>query len=85
MKNWKRFISVLLSATLLLGMIPGAIAQEEAPGWRVGFARRQIALPENSAEPIYIAGYNSAWEIAGVLDLCEARAVWLDAGDGVFC
>ena len=82
MENWKRVISVLLSAVLLLGMIPGAIAQEAASGWKVGFARRQIALPENSAEPLYIAGYNSAWEIAGVLDLCEARAVWLDAGEG---
>ena len=52
MKNWKRFISVLLSASLLLGMIPGAIAQEAASGWQVGFARRQIALPENSTEPL---------------------------------
>lgn len=82
MKNWKRFIAVLLSAALLGGIASGATAQEAASGWKVGFARRQIALPENSAEPLYIAGYNSAWEIAGVLDLCEARAVWLDAGEG---
>ena len=82
MKNWKRLIAVLLFAALLLGTIPAAIAQEAASGWKVGFARRQIALPENSAEPLYIAGYNSGWEIAGVLDLCEARAVWLDAGEG---
>lgn len=81
MKNWKRFISALISATLLCGITPGAIALESAC-WHVGFARRKIALPENSAEPIYIAGYNSAWEIEGVLDLCEARAVWLDAGKG---
>jgi len=82
MSHWKRFIAALISATLLCGIASGAIAQESAACWRVGFARRQIALPENSAEPIYIAGYNSAWEIEGVLDLCEARAVWLDAGKG---
>ena len=82
MKNWKRFVSALIFATLLCGIAPGAIAQETSPCWNVGFARRQIALPENSAEPLYIAGYNSAWEIEGVLDLCEARAVWLDAGQG---
>ena len=77
MKNWKRFVSALIFATLLCGIAPGAIAQETSPCWNVGFARRQIALPENSAESLYIAGYNSAWEIEGVLDLCEARAVWL--------
>ena len=82
MSHWKRLIAALISATLLCGITSGAIAQESAACWRVGFARRQIALPENSAEPIYIAGYNSAWEIEGVLDLCEARAVWLDAGKG---
>lgn len=82
MKKWKRFVSVLIFAALLCGIAPGALAQETSPCWNVGFARRQIALPENSAEPLYIAGYNSAWEIEGVLDLCEARAVWLDAGQG---
>jgi len=82
MKNWKRFISALLSAALLCGTAPGVCAQETEPQWQVGFARRQILLPENSNEPLYISGYNSGWEITGLLDLCEARAVWLDAGDG---
>ena len=82
MNNWKRFLSAVLSAALLCGAAPGAIAQENDPCWRVGFARRQIKLPENSSEPLYISGYNSGWEITGLLDLCEARAVWLDAGEG---
>ena len=82
MRNWKRFITAIISAALLCGIAPGATAKEPAPCWHVGFARRQIALPENSPEPLYISGYNSAWEITGVLDLCEARAVWLDAGAG---
>jgi len=82
MKNWKRFISAVLSAALLCGAAPGGFAQEIEPGWKVGFARRQIELPENSGEPLYISGYNSGWEITGLLDLCEARALWLDAGNG---
>ncbi len=82
MKNWKRFITALLSVSLLCGTVSGAAAKEPAPCWNIGFARRQIKLPENRPEPLYISGYNSAREITGVLDLCEARAVWLDAGGG---
>ena len=80
MKNWKRFITFALSAALLCGAAPGVFAQEDTPAWNVGFARRQIALPENSSEPLYISGYNSGWEITGLLDLCEARALWLGTG-----
>ena len=48
--------------------------------WYAGFGRRQILPDENSEEPLYIAGYNNGVEITGVLDYCEARAVWLDTG-----
>ncbi len=48
--------------------------------WYYGFAKRQILPDENSEEPLYIAGYNSGVEITGVLDYCEARALWLDTG-----
>lgn len=81
MKNWKQFITFALSAALLCGAAPGVFAQEDTPAWNVGFARRQIALPKNSSEPLYISGYNSGWEITGLLDLCEARALWLGTGD----
>lgn len=52
--------------------------------WYFGFGRWQILPDENSDQPLYIAGYNSGVEITGVLDYCEARAVWIDTGeDGI--
>ena len=52
--------------------------------WYAGFGRRQILPDLGSDEPLYIAGYNNGLQITGVLDYCEARAVWLDTGeDGV--
>ena len=81
MKNWKRIFTLALSAALLCGATPIVTAQEIESCWKVGFGRRQIALPENSGQPLYIAGYNSGWEITGLLDLCEARAMWLGTGD----
>lgn len=83
MRNWKRLLSTVLTASLLCAAGAGFPAQSEssAAQWHVGFARRQIIPSETSEQPLYIAGYNSGWEITGVLDYCEARAVWLDAGD----
>jgi len=52
----------------------------QGDSWYFGYGRRQILPPENSGQPLYIAGYNSGVEITGVLDYCEARAVWLDTG-----
>ena len=49
--------------------------------WTVGFASREIAIPQNPSTPLYIAGYNQGVEISGVLDLQRANAVWLDADD----
>lgn len=55
----------------------------EGDRWYCGFGLEQIELAENE-EPLYIAGYNNGVEISNVLDLCQARAVWLDTGgDGV--
>ena len=48
--------------------------------WYAGFGRQPIIPDENSPQPLYIAGYNNGWQISGVLDHCEARAVWLDTG-----
>lgn len=56
------------------------VLSTENGSWSFGFGRRQILPDENSEQPLYIAGYNSAMEISGVLDYCEARALWLDAG-----
>lgn len=48
--------------------------------WHVGFGRRQIIPSENNDQPLYIAGYKNGVEISGVLDYCQARAVWMDTG-----
>ena len=50
--------------------------------WTMGFGRCEIPLPEDESQPYYIAGYNNGWEPAGVLDLCNAQAIWMDAGAG---
>lgn len=78
------------TAALALALVMAAPAcgaetvynKEETPAdaWRFGFGCAEIALPENSDQPLYISGYNQGWEIAGVYDLCQARAVYMDAG-----
>lgn len=52
----------------------------EGSTWHVGFSMREILPDENSPQPLYIAGYNNGLEITGVLDYCQARAIWLDTG-----
>lgn len=39
-----------------------------------------LELPTEPEQPLYIAGYHSGREITGVLDLQQARALWLDDG-----
>ena len=74
----------LFLALLLAGMAaltrPARVEAEPEVRWRFGFGRRQIRPDPDSEQPLYIAGYNNGVEITDVLDLCEARAVWLDAG-----
>ena len=50
--------------------------------WCMGFGSAEIALPEGSGQPLYIAGYHAGREISGVLDLQRASAVWMDTGAG---
>jgi len=54
--------------------------QDAGDTWYFGFGSREILPDENSDEPLYIAGYNNGVEITDVLDYCQARALWLDAG-----
>ena len=56
------------------------IMANKISAWHFGFGREQIIPDPDSDEPLYIAGYNTAAEIEGVLDYCEARAVWIDNG-----
>ena len=55
---------------------------DDEPVWTVGYGSREIAIPEKTDEPLYIAGYHQGWEIKGVSDLQRASAVWLDSGEG---
>ncbi len=50
--------------------------------WTMGYGNAAIPLPQDSTYPYYIAGYNSGWKPYGKLDLCEANALWMDAGEG---
>ena len=84
-----RTSKLLLAASLaLLCLVPGCGKAEppETPReavWRAGFGCAAIPVPETQ-EPLYIAGYHNGWEITGIRDLQEVRALWLDAGgDGV--
>lgn len=56
------------------------LCDTEGDKWRVGFGSAQILPDKNSEEPLYIAGYDPGREISGVLDYCQARAMWLDTG-----
>ena len=79
-----RALIVILCLIVAGAVLSGGAARAEeaatAARWRFGFGRRPIVPPEDSGQPLYIAGYRNGVEITDVLDLCEARAVWLDAG-----
>ena len=81
-------IIALIASLLLLFTCAGCATKapgdqlftSSGEGWYFGFGRSQFLPSENSNQPLYIAGYNSGVEISGVLDYCEARALWLDTG-----
>ena len=79
MQILKRALLFPLAAALCCAGLSLAETAPEAK-WHVGFGRRQILPNPESDQPLYIAGYNSGMEITGVLDYCEARALWLDTG-----
>ena len=62
--------------------VPEVPEEEAAPSpWTMGFAAVDIPVPENSDQPLYIAGYNQGAKINGILDLPRASAVWIEAGE----
>ena len=87
MKNI-RIISLIVLLSLLLTFTACSndsdaaklVHSSSGDSWYFGFGRQQIIPDENSDYPLYIAGYNNGVEITGVLDYCEARALWLDTG-----
>ena len=94
----KKIASQILRVLLVLALVASLLSgcnekkevqvfrtQDQLQGdaqWTLGFGRCQIELPQDESQPYYIAGYNNGWEPAGVLDLCTAQAVWMDAGAG---
>ncbi len=83
----KKTLIFLLSLCILIPAL-SACAQDkdayksEGNAWCMGFGSVEIALPENSGQPLYIAGYHAGREITGVLDLQRASATWIDTGAG---
>lgn len=75
----KKMIAILLTAISLL--LCGCVsAQPQEPAWQAGFGCVTLELPKDTVEPLYIAGYHTGWEITGVLDAQQARALWLSDG-----
>ena len=75
------FLIILLSVSYLPNDRTQAESQSaNSPEWHFGFSRRQIPVDETGLDSLFIAGYHNGVRITGILDLCEARAVWLDAG-----
>ncbi|MBQ7321295.1 MAG: hypothetical protein IJW99_04295 [Clostridia bacterium] len=81
--NVLRRLACILSLCLLLSSCSPDRERysSESKSWYMGFGASEIALPEDSAEPLYIAGYQNGEEIEGVLDLPRASAVWMDTGE----
>jgi len=75
----KKWIAIFLAAMLLLGGCAQKPTAEYC--WEAGFGCADLQLPANSEEPLYIAGYRMGWEITGVRDLQQARAVWISDGN----
>ena len=75
----RKGMACLLILSLLL--LCGCQGREPKKGcWEMGFGKATLNLPEQTDAPLYIAGYHTGWEIEGVRDLQQARAVWLSDG-----
>jgi len=93
-KTTSRMLRLILMFAFVVSLLGGCNTKNEVhvfrtqdqiqgeAQWTMGFGRCEIAMPLDESQPYYIAGYNQGWEPAGVLDLCNAQAVWMDAGAG---
>lgn len=93
MKTFRlKLFAVLSAAVTLLTALTGCAAgdtmttevynliNEENAQWTVGFGQAVLPYPEETDDPLYIAGYNQGWDITGILDEQRATAVWIDCG-----
>lgn len=76
----RKWMALLLAAALLMLCGCQNIPSGEHNRWSAGFGCVELPLPEATQEPLHIAGYRSGWEITGLLDAQQARAVWLSDG-----
>jgi len=80
---------MLLPVILMSGCIavpaPASETMSDTSGtWTMGYGGTEIALPDSSAGPLYIAGYQNGAEITGILDIPRVNAVWMDTdGQGI--
>ncbi len=76
----RKCLAILLALALLF--LSGCTPREDhgPRAWEAGFGMASLQLPEAGEEPLYIAGYRNGKEITGVLDLQQARALWLSDG-----
>lgn len=77
----RKWIACVLSLTVLLLCGCQNSPSPSQKVWSAGFGMAQLALPDNAAQTLYIAGYHNGVEITGVLDLQQVRALWLDDGE----
>lgn len=79
----RKWLAIILIASMFL---PGCAATKQteekktAGVYSAGFGSAVLEVPLDSGEPLYIAGYHTGWEISGVLDEQQVRALWIDDG-----
>ena len=83
----RKFIAIVVIIIVCALVMPSCTPYKNAfassgKSFCVGFGECEIALPADTDEPLYIAGYKNGYEIDGVLDVPRAKAVWIDTGEG---
>lgn len=77
----KRILAFLLAAVMLCTLAQAeTLVDSKGSTWHFGFGKCDIIPDTEGEDPLYIAGYVNGESITGILDVCQARAVWLDAG-----
>ena len=83
----RKFIAILAIIIVCALLMPSCAPYEDlfassGKSFCLGFGECEIALPNDTNDPLYIAGYKNGYEIEGVLDIPVAKAVWIDTGEG---
>lgn len=85
-RTGKTLISFSIAVFILLFLLCGCesrsdeiqFSQSKGTVFKMGFGVCDISIPQGiQLDELYIAGYHNGWHPEGVLDLQQARAVWL--------